>query len=134
MAEPLNIVAKRRAIQGGLLLLIFVLTFDVLAENLSDPTRPPASLGFAQEANPQALVSGPVLQSVLISSGRKMAIISGQTVIPGGKFGDAQVVNITEGQVTLSSGNNILTLKLFPSMEKRLTSSRAGPQADMRRQ
>jgi MSHA biogenesis protein MshK len=133
MVEPLNIATKRKVFQGGLLLLIFAVTSNVLAESLSDPTRPPASLGFAQDANPQAPASGPVLQSVLISSGRKVAIISGQTVVPGGTYGDAKVVNITEGQVTLLSGNNLRTLKLFPSMEKRMTSGRAAPQADVRR-
>jgi MSHA biogenesis protein MshK len=134
MDESLNAVAKNRAIHAGLLLSIFSVSPCIAAEFLPDPTRPPASLGLVQEGNTQALPSGPVLQSVLISPGRKMAIISGQMVMVGGKFGDAKIVNITEGQVTLSSGNNVHTLKLFPNMEKRLTSSQASSQADMRRQ
>ncbi|MDB5762630.1 MAG: hypothetical protein JWQ21_1625 [Herminiimonas sp.] len=132
MAESLNGLAKKMAIQGGLLLMFSITPF-VLADSLSDPTRPPASLGFAQEANVVA-ASGPVLQSVFISPGRKVAIISGQAVNLGEKFGDAQVIKIMESEVTLSRGKDLQTLKLFPGVEKRLISSRTRPQTDIRRQ
>ena len=52
-------------------------------ENLPDPMRPPASLhagGYAASSGP----AQPVLQSVIISPGRKVAVINGETVQVGG--------------------------------------------------
>jgi len=89
----------------------------VLAAELPDPTRPPPELSAAQGAAPAA--TGPVLQSVLISPTRKSAIIGGQTVGIGDRYGDAQVVGIGEGEVVLKSGNKLRTLRLFPEVEKR---------------
>ncbi len=136
MVEPLNIAIARRVMQSGFLLWMFAVTPSVLAETLIDPTRPPVSIGRGSETSSQAADTGPVLQSVLVSPERKVAVISGQAVNLGGKFGDSRVVNITESEVTLQSGKNLQTLKLFPNVEKRLNSasSRAYPQADSRRQ
>jgi MSHA biogenesis protein MshK len=89
-----------------------------LAEDLPDPTRPPSELAVAPAAA-AAAAAGPVLQSVLISSERKSAIISGKTVGIGDRYGDAQVVGIGEGEVVLKSGNKLHTLRLFPEVQKR---------------
>ena len=125
MAEHLSKATRKMTIQGGFLLLMFAVTAVSLAESFVDPTRPPASLGLAQEGANAAPATGPVLQSVLISPGRMVAIISGKTVRLGEKFGEARVVKITESEVLLSSGTDLQTLKLFPGIEKRLSSSRA---------
>lgn len=129
MAEYLNETARKMTIQGGFLLLMFAAAPVGFAESFADPTRPPASLGLAQEGI-SAAASAPVLQSVLISPGRMVAIISGKTVSIGEKFGEARVVKITETEVQLRDGTNVQTLKLFPGIEKRLTSSRAGTKPD----
>jgi MSHA biogenesis protein MshK len=134
MVKSLNTVTAKRAIQRSFLVWIVAAAPSVMAEALNDPTRPPASLGVGQETNSQVADSGPVLQSVLVSSGRKVAVISGQAVSLGGKFGDSRLVKITESEVTLLNGKNLQTLKLFPSVEKRMISSRTSPQADSRRQ
>jgi MSHA biogenesis protein MshK len=84
-------------------------------ENLPDPTRPPAA--FALPATNAAAVSGPVLQSILISSSRRHAIIDGRTVRVGDKVGGAEVVEITAGQVTLQEGGVKRVLQLFPRAE-----------------
>lgn len=118
MAEYLSNVAKTVAIQGGLALFLTGAMSFVSAENLPDPTRPPASFSAVPTNNPVVLTSGPVLQSVLISPGRMVAIISGQTVKLGGKIGEAQVVKITESEVVLRSGKETQTLKLFPDIKK----------------
>jgi MSHA biogenesis protein MshK len=136
MAESLNIVAKKRMIQRlGFVLstLLLLSTFSFAsAQSLRDPTRPPASLGQAE--HPEAGAAGPVLQSVLVSPERKIAIISGQTVKLGGKFGDAKVIRITESEVVLSNGSHVQTLKLFPALEKQSGSHRPRPKADVQRQ
>jgi len=95
---------------------------QVAAETLPDPTRPPPGLGAAPgtaQAGVPVAAAGPLLQSVLISSNRKSAIIGGQTVGIGDRYGDAQVVGIAEGEVVLKSGNGLRTLRLFPEVEKR---------------
>lgn len=128
MAEHLSKATRKMTIQGGFLLLMLAATPVSFAETFLDPTRPPASLGLA--AGPISPASGPVLQSVLISPGRMLAIISGQTVRLGEKFGEARVVKITESEVLLRSGKDLQTLKLFPGIEKRLNSSRADTKPD----
>src|SRR5450759_1304523 len=134
MAEHLSQAPRKMAIQGGFLLLVYAATPVSFAENFLDPTRPPASLGLAQEGTVSPPAAGPVLQSVLISPGRMVAIISGKTVRLGEKFGEARVVKITESEVVLRSGTDSQTLKLFPRIEKRLTSSRADIKPDSREQ
>jgi MSHA biogenesis protein MshK len=124
MAEHLSTANRKMTVQGGFLLLILATTPVGFAESFTDPTRPPASLGLAQDGI-SAAASGPMLQSVLISPGRMVAIISGKTVRIGEKFGEARVVKITESEVQLRNGTDLQTLKLFPGIEKRLTSSRA---------
>jgi len=90
------------------------------AENLLDPTRPPAELAASSPSAATAdAATGPLLQSVLISSDRKSAIIGGQVVGLGGKYGEARVVKITESEVVLKTGATKETLRLFPDVEKR---------------
>jgi MSHA biogenesis protein MshK len=89
-----------------------------------DPTRPPAAFDRTQDV--AASRAAPVLQSVLIGSGRSEAIINGQTVKLGEKFGDARVIRITDTEVVLQTGKDLQTLRLFPSIEKRPTYSHAG--------
>jgi len=96
------------------------------ADNLPDPTLPPASIGRTPEGPPPAPgAAAPVLQSVLISPTRRVAIINGQTVKQGDKIGDARVVRITEGTVVLRSDKEMQTLKLFPGIEKQRSAGRA---------
>lgn len=90
------------------------------AETLVDPMRPPAELELPQAASAGGVVAGPVLQSVLISPGRKSALISGQMVQLGGSFGDARLIKITESEVVLRSGDTLQTLRLFPDVEKQV--------------
>lgn len=90
------------------------------AENLPDPTRPPAELAApSSAAGGMAVPTGPLLQSVQIAPTSRSAIISGQRVVQGGTYGDARVVKISESEVVLKSGSDYQTLKLFPGVEKR---------------
>ena len=89
------------------------------AQQLRDPTQPPSLL--MQDSAAGGASSEPVLQSVFISPTRKAAIISGQTVKLGEKFNGSTLVKITESEVVLRNGSELQTLKLFPSLGKRLT-------------
>lgn len=114
MAEPVNSLCKRMMLASW-----WMLTSMALAQTSTDPTRPPDSIGAARGEAAATPAAGPVLQSVLISPGRKMAIISGQTVRLNGKFGDARLVHIGEAEVILRSGKTEQILKLFPDMKIR---------------
>lgn len=92
------------------------------ADILPDPTRPPdafgepAVVGVEPEMAPIPL---PVLQSVLLSSTRKTAIISGQTVVLGDQFGTARLVKLAPSEAVLRTGDSLQVLKLFPNVEKK---------------
>lgn len=87
-----------------------------LSQGLVDPTRPPASLaGKPGDEVPAAMQ----LQSVLISSGRRIAVINGTTVALGGMVGEARVVKITETEVVLKNGGETEVLKMYPGIDKR---------------
>jgi len=98
-------------------LLLAVPLFAVAAaaaQTMSDPTRPSAGLTSA-EAGDDA-VAAPVLQSVMISSAARTAIIGGESVKLGGKYGDARVVKITETEVVLRTTSGTETLKMYPAV------------------
>lgn len=111
-------------ISGGIFLLHILLMAGMCqAENLPDPTRPPALLGplppaFGEE-QANAPVPMPVLQSIILSPSRKAAIISGQTVVLGEKFGAARLVKLTESEAVLRTVDGLQVLKLFPDVDKR---------------
>ncbi len=115
MAESVNISGKSIVMLASW----WMLSSLAAAQTSIDPTRPPDSISAARGEVTASPAAGPVLQSVLISPGRKMAIISGQTVKLNGKFGDARLVHIAESEVVLRSGKTEQTLKLFPDMKIR---------------
>jgi len=85
---------------------------------MTDPTRPPP--GFAAGDSEMAAGSGgPVLQSVMISASGSAAIISGEMVRLGQKYGDAVLVKVAESEVVLKSESGMQVLKLYPGVDKR---------------
>jgi MSHA biogenesis protein MshK len=97
------------------------------AEDLPDPTRPPASIlwgggagtaGQGGEAESGAVTRQTGLQSTIISRTRRAAIIDGKTVELGEKHGDARLIQVNEGSVVLQSGKKLQVLKLFPDVRK----------------
>lgn len=97
------------------------------AQALTDPTRPPSAPTGSPAAQEEA--AGTQLQSILLSSGRKVAVINGNVVPLGGMVGEAKVVRISETQVVLKKGDEIEVLKLFPGVDKlpsRRRAARAG--------
>lgn len=93
-------------------------------ENLPDPTRPPSVLAPEGQSGGEATLKAPpplpVLQSVMLSANRKAALISGQTVLLGGKFGDLRLVKMTHDEVVLKGEGGVQVLKFFPDVEKKV--------------
>ncbi len=96
-------------------LLALALPMCVSAEELSDPTRPPASIMAPAEAGNEAQPAG--LQSIIISGHRRAAIIDGETVELGGKHGDATLIEVNEGSVVLKGSQGRQVLTLFPGVK-----------------
>jgi hypothetical protein len=91
------------------------------AQAVPDPTRPPLELmGTAAGTAPRT-----PLQSILLSSTRKGAIINGQYVPLGGAYGKARLVRITATEVTLKSDGVLEVLQLHSPMEKTSVASGA---------
>ena len=116
-----------------LIFMLMSMSLAAHAENLPDPTRPPANLdgGITLTAQP----SGPALQVIRTINGRRSAMISGQEVKSGSKLGDAVVMRIDEDRVLLRGPDGIQTLKLFPEVEKRpvaLVNVEANPRTKIR--
>ena len=92
------------------------------AQGLADPTKPPVGFNISAGSPPRAGDIGAplVLQSVLIYSDTRSAIISGEHVLLGQKFdGGLRLVKVAETEVVLLDGAERRILKLFPGAEKR---------------
>jgi MSHA biogenesis protein MshK len=96
---------------------------------LPDPTRPPAALQPAAASAPSAAAAeAPLLQSVIISDGRRGAIISGQYVALGGRVGEARLTKVEPSGVVLRGAGGELTLPLFPDVRKQPAGVQQGMQ------
>jgi MSHA biogenesis protein MshK len=85
-------------------MFLLMMEHDVKAETLKDPTQPPASLS-AETTNEHGQVAGPVLQSVMLGSQYRAAIINGQKVMLGGKYENATLIKINEREAVLRNSD-----------------------------
>ncbi|MDD2686380.1 MAG: hypothetical protein PHY62_09505 [Gallionella sp.] len=110
MAEPMN----------GLKILLAVVCacwmMAAVAET-NDPTRPPANISAPVAAESEVESQPTGLQSIFISPTRRAAIIAGQTVELGGKYGDAKLIEVHEGSVVLRGPQGRQVLSLFPGVK-----------------
>ena len=95
------------------------------AEELADPTRPPAAIVIPATATAGSLPSG--LQSVIISKNRRAAIIDGETVELRGKHGDATLIEVAESGVVLQGAQGRQVLMLFPGVRMMQKEIQAAP-------
>ncbi|MCW5603022.1 MAG: hypothetical protein KIT18_00515 [Burkholderiales bacterium] len=110
---------KRSTILAAWLGAVMTCSLDVApAQTLNDPTRPPPGYADAEPAG-GAQRAGPVLQSVIITPSSRSAIISGETVRLGGRYGNARLVKVSENEVVLKDGDETLVLKLYPDVDMR---------------
>jgi len=105
----------------------------VSAQGIADPTRPPAA--FTQPATDAGAPALPVLHSIKISPTERSAIIGGETVRQGGKYGDARVVRITENEVVLRSASGTETMRLYPDVNVKpvVTETAAGKKPNIKK-
>ena len=76
--------------------------------------------------------AGPVLQSVMISPAGRAAIINGEMVKLGQKYGDAVLIRVAENEVVLKSSAGTQVLKMYPGVEKRVIAPPAAKAAPRR--
>lgn len=86
------------------------------AQALQDPMRPPA---FAASPGAAAAPAPPgmVLQSTLLSNGRRIAMIDGKPMQVGDRIGDARIVAIGPASVTLREGKTTRVLELYRDVQ-----------------
>jgi MSHA biogenesis protein MshK len=99
------------------LLASSVPTHGALGQALSDPTRPPNTSGVTG-AQGEGDAPTTVLQSVLISPGRKLAVINGAVVPLGGRVGEATLAAISESAVVLKYSDRTEVIKLLGGIER----------------
>jgi hypothetical protein len=112
---------SRQLVASSKLFIVISLLFTVgaYAEELTDPTMPPASLSAPLvDAGAVVVVKPAGLQSILISKQRRAAIIDGETVELGGIHGAAKLIEVNEGNVVLRSAQGRQVLSLFPDVSK----------------
>lgn len=104
----------------SLVLLAAVLTApSAMAQTaLADPTRPPASISVAEAVDTGQTV-GPVLQSVILpKKGRGIAVIGGQQVKLGERYGESRLIKLSEKEAVLEGPAGVEHLLLTPGIEK----------------
>ena len=116
---------RQRLLLLVLLSLAIPLGFrNAQAETLKDPTQPPATLysDAAASGDPKVL-SGPVLQSVMIGPQIRSAIINGQKVMLGNKYEQATLINLDEHKAVLRNPDmTTQTLLMDYAIEKKILS------------
>ena len=91
----------------------------VLAQGLSDPTRPPPEiLGRSADGYEPAASSSPA-QVVIISKDRHQVTINGRTVNLGERYGNATVVRISDEEIVLQRPEATETIKLYSSVQRK---------------
>ena len=96
----------------------WALTASAWGQGISDPTRPPAALSAGASAESGAAPAA-VLSSIKITPTEKTAVIGGETVRLGGRYGDARVIKITDSEVVLRTSAGTETLRLYPDVDIR---------------
>ena len=85
---------------------------------VQDPTRPAAALMTPETGGVAAPVESGVQTVILRRGGKSAAVINGQYVVVGGKFGDKRVMKISESEVVLQGESGREVIKVTPAIEK----------------
>jgi MSHA biogenesis protein MshK len=129
-------LSRLRLLLLALLGLAITLGFcNAKAETLKDPTQPPASLySDATASDDPKVVSGPVLQSIMIGPQFRSAIINGQKVMLGKKYEQATLISLDEHKAVLRNPDmSTQTLLMDYAIEKKIVSPGASPSAAKRK-
>ena len=95
------------------------------AETLPDPTRPPAEVSAPLTPAQGVSTGGSALQSIIISPLRRAAMINGQMVELGAKYGDSRLVEVNETGVVLEGPQGTQALPLYPGVSMKRKSAMA---------
>lgn len=93
----------------------------MVSAQVADPTRPPdaATAQAAPGATPATGESG--LQATIVRSGGKSAaLINGQYVKVGDKYGERRVLSISDSVIVLKGESGRDVVKLIPSIDKQM--------------
>lgn len=85
---------------------------------LSDPTRPSNYVLKRDTGDYKKRIDHFIVSKIYISANKQMAIINGQTVMPGDKIGQAQVVAIQHFSVRMLMDGKITTVGITPSIKQ----------------
>ncbi len=103
-------------------LALFSLVAAARAQALSDPMRPPsyaAAAGAADTVSGDPAQGGIVLQSIIVSAGRKLAVINGRAYRTGDRFGEARIAAISASAVTLRQAGKTRVITLLPDATRK---------------
>ncbi len=118
---------KRASVAALLIVASWLFAWGSAASQvLRDPTEPPWGAGAASPSMGSSGTST-ALQSVIVSQGRKLALIDGRMYQTGDKVGDATIASISADEVTLRGPEGIKVLKLVASLKKPTAGSEARP-------
>jgi MSHA biogenesis protein MshK len=126
-----SLVTRHSSLAAALALMLYSAS---VAAQANDPTRPPEGLSSgAAGADAGDAGGGMMLQSVMISTAGRAAIINGVMVKLGQKYGDAVLVKVAENEVVLKGGAGTQVLKLHPAVDKRVAATAAPARGAPRR-
>ncbi len=134
MVKPMKHISRNGkqalALLGFVVIMSAPLSSLAFPEEMQDPTQSPGDVAVAGGT----VATGPVLQSVMMSSGRKVAVISGQVLRVGEKFGEATLVRVTDQDVSLRHADgSVEVLKMHPAVEKKIRIQPREPASGVRK-
>jgi MSHA biogenesis protein MshK len=121
-------MAKNLTIKNMSPLVLLVLMLGLhpfaQAESLKDPTLPPANLNSeanSVNADGQLMPTGPMLQSVMLGAQYRAAIIDGQKIVLGQKYGDATLIKLSEREALLRNPDGTTQTLSLSVVDKKIT-------------
>lgn len=121
---PISLLVKSIVSVSFMAIMVAPGSVFAVSGELIDPTMAPmdvAAVGAnAGGLNTEAIAER-VLQSVLLSSTRKLAVISGKTYQVGDKVGEATLIKVSDHEAVLRNSDSTLqTLKMHPGVMKKM--------------
>ena len=97
---------------------LFVAQPPAFAQSMLDPMRPPQA---RDESAAPGRAAGAGLQVIITSPRRKLAVIDGRLVTPGGSARDGIVVELGDTSAVLRKNGAFDVLSMHPAIEKKMT-------------
>lgn len=95
------------------------LAAPVMADDLGDPTQPTRVVAHASPATPVERAPSWRLESIIVSPGRRLAVINDRVVGVSDRVGGATVIEILPYEVRLEYRGEIRRIALLPAQIKR---------------